>query len=138
MANFSSCKLNAESIYIWCDLHPVSSLQVKRKQMLRIVLSLNSSESDPGQHSCVRFALYLHAKRWWTVAEVTLWIPSSEYPFPHCFHLRTSVCPILAYDRPASFMKHVHVFFFRARSKPLCSTGNGRVARLEINTYESP
>lgn len=63
VANFSSCKLNADSIYIWCDLHPVSSMQVNRKQMLGIVLSLNSSERDSTQHQHLRLALYLHAKR---------------------------------------------------------------------------
>lgn len=63
VTNFTSCKLNADSIYIWFDLHPVSSMQVNRKQMLGIVLSLNSLERDSSQHQRVRFALYLHAKR---------------------------------------------------------------------------
>lgn len=61
--NFSSCKLNADSIYIRWDLHPISSKQVSRKQMLGIVLSLNSSERGSSQHQRVRLALYLHAKR---------------------------------------------------------------------------
>lgn len=58
-----SCKLNADSIYICCDLHPVSSMRVNRKQMQGIVLSLNSSGSDCSQHRRVRPALYLHVKR---------------------------------------------------------------------------
>lgn len=48
--SLSFCRLNADSIYIWCDLHSVSSMQVNRKQMLGIVLSLNSSERDFSQH----------------------------------------------------------------------------------------
>lgn len=63
VTNISYCKLNADSIYNWWDLHPISSMQVSRKQMLGIVLSLNSSERGSSQHQHVRLALYLHAKR---------------------------------------------------------------------------
>lgn len=36
-----SVKLNSDSIYMRCDLHPVSCMEENRKQMLGIVLSLN-------------------------------------------------------------------------------------------------
>ena len=137
VANFSSCKLNADSIYVWCDLHPVSSLQVKRKQMLWIVRSLNSSERDPGQHSCVRFALYFACEKVVDCDSIDsldpqLWISISS-PFP----LTYVRLPAPGYDRMASFMKHVDVSLGQGR-KPFFSTGNGRVAYLKSTHMNCP
>lgn len=79
-------------------------MQVSRKQMLGIVLSLNSSERGSSQHH-VRLALYLHAKRQLTVTKLTPWFPCSECPFPQSFHLRMSACRSSGYGNRASLIE---------------------------------
>lgn len=137
VANISSCKLNTVSIYIWCDLRPISSLQVNRKQMRRLVHFRNSSERDWSQHRRVRLALFSHATRWQTVTRLTPWFPCSQSPFPHSFHLRTSVCTKPGYGGRAAggragrlpsvmeSLSQVHAFW--GQGQPLTAHSPGAV-----------